>query len=195
MKVKIFSFFVVISILSYAVFLARKQDQTSTESTQALAKNIVEKEIKEEVKSSLIPLPSSTKDSSLSKQKASSFVSHEEQKITRETERDFLTLKIPETFPSSQEERYQQIYSIYLISTFYLNKVAAGNLTTNKDHLTKALKGLALYFHEMESTYQPDSALTLIESNTPSLFQESLQDLSLNEKTLIEEALKIQAEE
>jgi hypothetical protein len=127
--------------------------------------------------------------------KGTDSASTEQKKISEETEKEFLKLKIPQNFSSSPKERYQQIYSIYLTSSFYLNEVAAGNLSTNKEQLTKALRGLALYFREMESSDQPDSALALIEANYSSLFHEAIDELTPSDKDLIESALKLQSGE
>ena len=130
-----------------------------------------------------------------SEKKTPSVETGQEKNISQETERDFLKLKIPETLPSSPKERYQVVYSTYLISSFYINEVAAGHLNTNKERLTKAFKGMALYFKEMDSAYQPDSALAIIEANQSALFHDALAELSPEDKALIEEALKLQSEE
>jgi hypothetical protein len=54
---------------------------------------------------------------------------------------------------------------------------------------------MALYFKEMDSAYQPDSALAIIEANQSALFHDALAELSPEDKALIEEALKLQSEE
>lgn len=139
--------------------------------------------------------PSTAPTANIQEKKILPSEASEEKKISLETERDFLKLKLPATLPSSSKERYEIVYKTYLISSFYLNEVAAGNLSTDKDRLTKAFRGMALYFKEMDSTYQPDSALALIEANHSALFHDALEELPSEEKTLIEEALKLQSEE
>ena len=180
-----------IIILSIALFKREKLETLHSSVPQELKE--------EELKSKALDTPPQKlqrpETTDVSEREKRQIQRSENQQITQETKREFLALSIPDKFSSSPKERYLQINTIYLTCSFYLNEVAAGNLSTNKSELLKALKGVALYFKEMESLQQPDSALAMVEQNHLALFNEVLLELSPTEKSLIEEALKLQADE
>jgi hypothetical protein len=112
----------------------------------------------------------------------------------RETEKEFLEMKLLTTFSSVKEIRYQEIYNIYQKTSFYLSEVAANRLETNKENLLKSFKGLITYFNEDSSMEQMDSALFIIQQEEPGLFEESLKELSKKDRDIIKKILKIQSE-
>ena len=126
------------------------------------------------------------------KPKKNAVINHKEN--ARETEREFLAMTIPSSFSNVKEVRYQELYNIFLKSTFYLSDVAADRLETNKENLLKALKGLSTYFEENSMAEQTDSALLIIQQEKPGLFEEAFHDLSKKDQEVIKNILKLQSE-
>jgi hypothetical protein len=112
----------------------------------------------------------------------------------RETELEFLQMNIPASLSSIKEVRYQEVYSIYQKSSFYLSEIAADRLETNKENLSKAFKGLILYFSEGNVMDQMDSALVIIQQENPGLFDEAMSELSKKDRLIIEKLLDMQNE-
>jgi hypothetical protein len=117
-----------------------------------------------------------------------------QKEITLETEKEFLTMNIPTSFSSVKEVRYQEIYTIYQRTSFYLSEVAADRLETNKENLSKAFKGLITYFKEGSQLEQMDSALVIIQQEKPGMFEEALNDLSKKDRDIIKTILKLQSD-
>lgn len=117
-----------------------------------------------------------------------------QKEIARETEQEFMAMNIPSSFSDVKEVRYQEMYTIYQKSSFYLNEIAAGHLDTTRENLLKAFTGLATYYRENSMRDQMDSSLVIISEEKPGLFEETLRELPKKDQEIIKTVLKLQSE-
>ena len=166
-------FLVSLSILvTVGVIIGRNNSEIPSDSVNKILNTSVQKDVEksavfseEKLPTQIPAVPPGTQDL-----KKDTFPSEEAN--ARETELEFLQMNIPASLSSIYNVRYQEVYSIYQKSSFYLSEIAADRLETNKEKLAKAFRGLILYFNEGNVMDQMDSALVIIHQEHPGLFDE-----------------------